>query len=87
MYPGWQIPQSGSDPRCEGIFWLAGEKRLRLLARTRAVKLVEVRTVETTMVEARMVCCLSQVLMIVAAVIKVREAATPVQRPRSQSQG
>ena len=50
MYPGWQIPQSGSDPRCGGIFWLEEERRLRLFARPRAGKMVEVRTVETKMV-------------------------------------
>lgn len=73
MYPGWQIRQSGSAPRCEDIFWSAGERRLRSFAR--AGKTVEVRSVGAKMVEARMVCCPSQALvkvMTVAVVKKVR---------------
>ena len=52
-----------------------------------AEMMVEVRMVETKKVEARMAGCLSQVPMMVAAVIKERGAVTPVQQQRSQSQG
>lgn len=81
MYPAWQIRQSGSAPQCGDIFWSAGERRLRSFARVG--KMAEVRTVGAKMVEARMVCCQSQVLvtvMPIAAMKKARQAATSVQR-------
>lgn len=59
MYPGWQIPQNGSGPLCGGIFWTAGERRLHSLAGPRVGKMVEMRTFEAKMVEARMAGYLS----------------------------
>ena len=59
MYPGWQIPQNGSGPLCGDIFWTAGEMRLHLLAGPRVGKMVEMRTSEVKMVEARMAGYLS----------------------------
>jgi hypothetical protein len=85
MYPGWQIPQNGSGPLCGGIFWTAGERRLHSSARPRVGKMVEMRTAEAKMVEARMAGYLSQVVvmeMTAVAAMRVREVETPVQQQR-----
>ena len=90
MHPGWQIPQNGSGPLCGGIFWTAGGRRLRSFAGPRVGKMVEVRSVEAKMVEARTAGCPSQVVvmeMTATAVMRVRGVVMPAQQQRSQLRG